>query len=237
MNAILFDLDNTLTHRDDSIRVYAEAFVSYYSNAFKKTVEVDWLAENIITIDQGGYGGHAARCAMISQFDIWAASSPSEEQLLEHWFSHFSHCPVPMPALHDTLNELKAAGFKLGIITNGKSDGQRDKIRALGIEPLFDSIVASGDINIKKPDPRIFTTALQQLGCEPHQAIFVGDHPINDYVGAQAVGMTPIWLRGFNEWPQEQALPTRIIDTLADVVFQVRDIAATNNTFASDRKG
>lgn len=227
MNAILFDLDNTLTHRNDSIRVYAEAFVSDYSTAFKKNVEVDWLADTIITVDQGGYGGHAARCTMISEFDIWVEPAPSEEQLLQHWFANFSHAPVPMPALHETLNELKAAGFKLGVITNGKSDGQRDKIRALGIEPLFDCIVASGDIDIKKPDPRIFFTALQQLGCEPHDAIFVGDHPTNDYAGAQAVGMTPIWLRGFIDWPQEQPLPTRIIDSLAEVVHQVRDITRT----------
>lgn len=221
MKAILFDLDNTLTHRNDSIRVYADAFISHYANAFKNPVDAQWVADKMIKIDKGGYGGHDARCDMLKKLDIWLNHSPTPEQLFEHWFSSFSHHPVPMPALQETLNELKTAGHKLGVITNGKSGGQRDKIRALGIEHYFDCIVASGDIDIKKPDPRIFATALNQLGCEPQDAIFVGDHPINDYAGAKAVGMTPIWLSGFMEWPTDQEMPIRRIDDLADVVDQV----------------
>jgi putative hydrolase of the HAD superfamily len=224
MKAILFDLDNTLTHRNDSIRVYADEFVSHYANAFKKPVDAQWVADKLIAVDQGGYGGHDARCDRLKTFDIWLNHAPTPEQLLEHWFANFSHHPVPMRGLHETLTELKTAGYQLGIITNGKSEGQRDKIRALGIEHFFDCIVASGDIDIKKPDPRIFSTALNLLGCEPHEAIFVGDHPINDYAGAKAVGMTPIWLSGFMEWPEQQDLPSRSVDNLADVVDNVRSM-------------
>jgi putative hydrolase of the HAD superfamily len=120
---------------------------------------------------------------------------------------------------------LKNEGYRLGVITNGESKGQREKISALQIEHYLDGIVTSGDIGVKKPAAHIYQVALNKLDCEPHEAIYVGDHPINDYVGSSAVGITPIWFRGFVEWTSELERPMNIVSDLAAVVNELRKIA------------
>lgn len=52
----------------------------------------------------------------------------------------------------------------------------------------FDAILISGDLRIDKPDPRIFSRALDAVGCAPEEALFVGDSLDADIAGAEAVG-------------------------------------------------
>jgi len=78
--------------------------------------------------------------------------------------------------------------YKTGIISNAMSE-----TRALIEGPwkmggLFDAIVLSGEVGVMKPDPRIYQAALQQLGVQAKQAVFIDDFPHN-IDGARAVGM------------------------------------------------
>ena len=83
---------------------------------------------------------------------------------------------------------------KLGVITNGDSVQQRDKIKALGLADTFHAVVASADIGIAKPDPRIFRHAADLLGVAPERCLFIGDRHDTDARGAAAAGMTGVWL-------------------------------------------
>jgi putative hydrolase of the HAD superfamily len=85
-------------------------------------------------------------------------------------------------------------GMKLGLITNGDSVQQRDKLKALGLANTFDAVVASADIGIAKPDPRIFRHAAGQLGVAPERCVYVGDRHDSDARAAAAAGMTGVWL-------------------------------------------
>jgi len=223
MSSILFDLDNTLTHRDKSISYYSEEFVRVYQSSFSCSVDSSWVARKIIEVDNGGYGGHDLRCQMLSELAMWS-DVPSRRQLLDHWFSWFPSHPIPMPGMIHTLRQLKSIGFKLGVVSNGKSELQRTKLTALGIVSLLDCIVISGDIGVKKPSSEIFKHALDQLACEPQDAIFVGDHPQNDYIASLNVGMTPIWFSGFREWPDGTEPPSQVVDSLELVLEVVQDI-------------
>jgi len=82
--------------------------------------------------------------------------------------------------------------YKLGVIADGPVLSQRAKIRGLGLEPLLGSVVYSDEIEgirSRKPDPRPFRLALAELKCRPEQAVFVGDNPIKDFIGASTLGM------------------------------------------------
>src|SRR5690606_10059742 len=92
------------------------------------------------------------------------------------------------------LSSLKDADIRLGLVTNGASDTQRGKLQALGIEPYFTAVVVSGEMGIAKPDPRVFASALAQLGVEPAAACHVGDNLTTDVAGANAAGMVSVWL-------------------------------------------
>jgi putative hydrolase of the HAD superfamily len=71
---------------------------------------------------------------------------------------------------------------------------------------------------VQKPDPRIFALALAAIGCAAVHTWFVGDHPINDILGAAAVGLRPIWLTGVQPWPPEHPEPTWQIAALGEFV-------------------
>lgn len=61
----------------------------------------------------------------------------------------------------------------------------------LGLVGLFDAVVVSGDVGVEKPDPRIFAIALERVGLEPREVIYVGD-TADDVQGALAAGLCPI---------------------------------------------
>ena len=79
-----------------------------------------------------------------------------------------------------------------------------DNIMALGIENYFETILISEKEGIKKPDPRIFKKALQQLNVSANESLFVGDHPGNDVKASQDVGMLAVWKKD-SQWEDVDA--------------------------------
>ena len=60
--------------------------------------------------------------------------------------------------------------------------------------------------------------ALREIGAETQDTWFVGDHPINDVLGATACGLTPVWMRGAHTWPREHPEPHRQIRFLHELI-------------------
>ncbi|WP_338152459.1 HAD family hydrolase [Indiicoccus explosivorum] len=104
------------------------------------------------------------------------------------------------------------------MITNGRTAFQLAAIQSLGIEDFFDVILISEREGLRKPDPRIFNKALDAIGAEPKETIFVGDHPMNDIAAAKAVGMRTIWKRN-SQWKTAEA--DNVIDELKEVAHAV----------------
>lgn len=119
------------------------------------------------------------------------------------------------------LNRLQGC-FKLGLITNGLSCLQREKIEGSGLAPYFDAIVIAGDVGVSKPDARVFQALLHQLHVEPEHAIMVGNSVKGDIAGAQAVGMKAVLIhRGKVHGADDNIKPDYIIhhlDQLLDII-------------------
>jgi putative hydrolase of the HAD superfamily len=94
---------------------------------------------------------------------------------------------------HDALARLRAAGIRLGVVSN--SDGRvEEALAAAGLLGYFDVIVDSALAGVEKPDPAIFRPALEALGVPPEEALYVGDLYEVDVVGAQAAGIPAVLL-------------------------------------------
>ena len=94
---------------------------------------------------------------------------------------------------HDALARLRAAGLRLGIVSN--SDGRVDQaLSAAGLREYFDVVIDSSVFGTEKPDPAIFRAALQALDVAPEEALYVGDLYDVDVVGARAAGMEAVLL-------------------------------------------
>ncbi len=63
-----------------------------------------------------------------------------------------------------------------------------------GIAELFEVILVSDEVGWRKPNPVIFELALERLGVEPGEALFVGDRIDIDVAGAKSVGMGAAWI-------------------------------------------
>jgi putative hydrolase of the HAD superfamily len=98
-----------------------------------------------------------------------------------------------LPDTLETLARLQPK-YRLGMLTNGAPDLQRDKVQRAALESFFQAIVVSGDHPVGKPDPAIFHYILQLLGTTPQQAVMVGNSMTRDIQGARAAGICAVWL-------------------------------------------
>ena len=93
--------------------------------------------------------------------------------------------------------DLNQAGVRLGVITHGWTVKQAEKLVRLGLVPYLDprAVFISDQIGISKPNPKLYMTALRDLGLEPAQAMYVGDNPEHDIAPPQSIGMLTAWAR------------------------------------------
>ena len=93
----------------------------------------------------------------------------------------------------ETLLTLKEHGYLLAIVTDTANSisAKLSWFERGGFGHVWDSIISSIDIGTRKPDPKIYEAALQQLGLTPGQAVFVG-HRVSELAGAHAVGMQTV---------------------------------------------
>jgi len=98
-----------------------------------------------------------------------------------------------MPSTPIVLQQLCERGLRLGVVSN--SDGRVAAIlQQCGLAKFFHLIVDSHDVGVEKPDPQIFTFALQRLQVQPHQALYVGDIYGIDVVGSERAGLQAVLL-------------------------------------------
>jgi HAD superfamily hydrolase (TIGR01549 family) len=127
-------------------------------------------------------------------------------QELEKIVTHYIDAPkniIPHvnKEIHDVIPAIYEKDIKMGIITNTSfSTGSiwflLDK---LGISNYIDVVIASCDVGMAKPDPRIFHLALDELKVESREAMHVGDNYNDDVVGALRAGVKPILYTGLWE--------------------------------------
>jgi HAD superfamily hydrolase (TIGR01549 family) len=94
-----------------------------------------------------------------------------------------------------TLESLRQARIRLGVVSNGSDDANAHRLldRA-GLAPFFQLILTSAAFGRRKPDPTIFEAALTHLDARPGEAVMVGDNLEADILGAAGVGMNTIWI-------------------------------------------
>jgi HAD superfamily hydrolase (TIGR01509 family) len=94
----------------------------------------------------------------------------------------------------ETLAALKTRGLLLAAVSNTIQPGRflTTNMSRWGLQDVFDARVYSSDVGFAKPHPRIFQTALEQLGVAAENAVYVGDRLIPDVAGPHAIGMKAV---------------------------------------------
>jgi putative hydrolase of the HAD superfamily len=106
----------------------------------------------------------------------------------------------PREGVVDTLGELRRRGIRTGLITVCSEDVE-DVWEEMPLAGLFDAEVLSSSCGLRKPDARIYRLALDELGVEPAEALFVGDGANDELAGAERVGMRAVLIHRPGEEP------------------------------------
>jgi HAD superfamily hydrolase (TIGR01549 family) len=104
------------------------------------------------------------------------------------------------PDVRPVLHGLRRNGLRLAVISNWHR-GLGIFCREMNLSDLMDAIIASADIGIEKPDPRIFSETVRRLGVKPDRIVHIGDLPHEDFDGAVSAGFRAILMDRLNQHP------------------------------------
>ncbi|XP_014206468.1 N-acylneuraminate-9-phosphatase [Copidosoma floridanum] len=199
LSALFFDLDNTLieTRRGDNLacRKLAEELYRDYQ-----------IPEDQAAKITSSYLKQFRKCPdnQVSSLESWRtqlwsrALGEKHARLVKPVYERWLHLRYQQLALTpETVAMLRGLRKKylLGLITNGPSNAQREKIHELGLGQYFDVMLVSGDLPWEKPQPRIFHEACRYLAVRPDNCIMVGDKLETDIIGGIAAGFAgTVWI-------------------------------------------
>ena len=182
---VIFDLDDTL---------YAEK--DYVKSGYQKIARAFPQIENM-----AGKLWEAFLAGKQAINEVLQAENLQTEQNLKKCLEIYRN-QKPDICLYDgvleLLQSLKADGKKLALITDGRIEGQRAKICALGIENAFDSIIITdelGGIEYRKPCEKAFVLTVQRLGATYEKSVYIGDNVHKDFVAPSKLGMQSILVK------------------------------------------
>ena len=188
--AVVFDLDDTLFPG----RQYAVSGFRAAGNYLKRIFGVD-LHADLIQAYEAGHGDGSVEYVLRRRFkDV--------EPLLLNRLEGIVRCHMPVlelyPDARTALALLGTHGFMAGIMADGPAHVQRNKISALNLKPLVNSMVMADDLGGReywKPAPDPFHILALQLEIEVHEMVYVGDDPTLDFLGPRRLGMGTIRIR------------------------------------------
>jgi putative hydrolase of the HAD superfamily len=185
---VLFDLDDTLYPETAYVLSGFRAVASYIGATF--AVPADHTYQRLCTAFEQGIRGSTFNHVLE---ELTLPSSPDViQELVRVYRSHF-----PAIALYcDAARTLPALQpwYQLGLLTDGDAQGQRLKVEALGITQWIDILLFTDDFGRQhwKPSILVFEQALRLADVEAQDAIYVGDNPSKDFIGARALGITTV---------------------------------------------
>jgi len=200
IKGVIFDLDDTLYSEKEYVKSGYKAVSDYLGGGYEEKLWSHFV-EGKPPIDEllKALGREGEKAKVLS---IYRSHKPDI-----HLY----------PGVTEMIEELKARGIKVGLITDGRPEGQRKKLEALGLD-VDDVIVTDelGGIQFRKPCDIAFRILMTRWRLNPADIVYVGDNPVKDFQAPLQLGMRSIWFRNADGIYQ---------DTNKDSEWTVRNIS------------
>lgn len=191
LKAVFFDIDDTLYDTSGFAKLARKAALNMMIDAGLplSSSEAYTLLREIIAQKGSNYDKH---------FNVLTKTVFGEEKPLLIALGMINYHNVkfallrPFPETTSMLINIKAKGYRLGVISNGITIKQWEKLIRLGIYPFFDEVVTSDEVGFEKPHGRIFEEALNRMGCKAEKSVMIGNKFSEDIMGAVNAGMSAI---------------------------------------------
>ncbi|MDX5566614.1 HAD family hydrolase [Streptomyces sp. ID05-04B] len=203
---VFFDLDGTLADRQTAL---SDAVTSLCRSRALPPAADQWLRTELA--DRATASDFAR---LREAFGLEAAAA----DLWQEYLDLMAAAAICRPEVLEGLARLRAAAWTIGVITNGAGDIQRAKLAGTGLAGLVDGVAASGDLEIRKPDRRLFELGATRCGVSlADGGWMVGDNPAGDVGGGHQAGLRTIWLRG-RPWPDGLPAAHHVVDDVTDAI-------------------
>ena len=222
IKAVFFDIDDTLYDTSGFARLARRAAINVMIDAGLplSSDEAYKLLKEIIKEKGSNYDKH---------FNILTKRVFGEEKPLLIALGMITYHNVKFallrlfPKTPSTLIYLKSKGYHLGVISDGITIKQWEKLIRLGLHHFFDEVVTSEEAGVEKPDEKIFRLALDRMGCQPTKSIMIGNKFNKDIIGAINIGMSAILVNSEltpdeKEYLEENNIELDVVSNIGDIV-------------------
>jgi phosphoglycolate phosphatase len=218
LKAVVCDLDGTLIDSAPDLRAAANAVLVAAGRKPLGLAEIrsmigDGTARLVERAFEATGGAPADPAARIEQF-------------LQHYEANATRLTRPYPGVEATLERLQQSGLTLAICTNKPYRATQSVLAGLGLGRFFKVVVGGDSLPVRKPDPRILTEALGQLGVEAGHAVMVGDNE-HDLTTARAAKVAMVLVSyGYARVPLADLRPDCLINAFEELPGALRRLHA-----------
>jgi carbamoyl-phosphate synthase large subunit len=188
INAVLFDLDNTLYAEEQFVMSGLRAVAKFLATSH--SVDSETLFQKMVHILKTEGRGRIFNKVL---HDLGVDSESWLKTVLLEYRTHEPRIAL-FPGVVDILNSLRQRGMRLGLVTDGPASTQRSKVTSLNLTDIMDVIVYTADLGegCSKPSTLPFEVALNLLGLTPQTAAYIADDITKDFAGPNRLGMRSV---------------------------------------------
>lgn len=197
LKAVIFDLDGTLVDTASEFVVVVQTLRTEYD---LPPLEPERIRASVSN------GARALVTLALGTVETDPVFERQRLRLLELYGEVLGSSARPYPGIEDLLAELAARGIGWGVSTNKPRAYAAPLLDRLALQPPLGSLVCPDDVTERKPHPESLLRNCRELGCEPQQAIYVGDHQRDIEAGLRAGMFTIAALYGYIEADDDPAL-------------------------------
>lgn len=210
IKAIIFDFDGTLSNRQaNAYGIFEDYLYPYFKDL--SDIEYEAIIQDLMITDcNGSIPVHYRLLPFINKYSKYLPDD-FEDEFTPFYFEYMWKYAVLKPHTIEMLETLKK-NYKIGLLSNGDSASQHNKIDHCGLPSYFDEVIVTGDYNVHKPNPEIYKIMADKLGVKCEECLFIGDTFSSDILGAIRANMIPVWISQLSERPANRYSGYRIQD-------------------------
>ena len=191
-DAVIFDLGGVMTeplfhHRTDVPPEYFTV-IAFFLGEFRDHYHLTTGVHDLHLLEMGKIADDEFFDRMIARY-VEAGNEPVDPREAQKVI--FGRGMVACGAMIDAVRQVRAAGYRTALLTNISSEGEAIFTKLFPVDELFDVVVDSSKVGMRKPDPAIYELTCARLGVAPDRCLFIDDLLCN-VDAADALGMQTI---------------------------------------------
>lgn len=238
IQAVIFDLDNTLTDfmkaKEDAIRGAVDAMIDagLPLGRAEATDQIFAIYKDKGIEHQRVFNLFLEQTIGRNDDRILAAAVVAYRRARDGSLVTYPHARL-------VLNRLLKSGYKMAVVSDAPRFEAWIRLTSLGLQHSFDLVLTHDDTGAHKPDPRPFLMALDMLDVEPDRAVVIGDWKERDILGGQNAGLHTVYARygdQYSQYADKVAAPGPEPDFVVDDLLRLLDVLKELNNASSHGK-